>query len=108
MYSTLDSLTEPHKLTSVMQCIVPVARPLVQGLRYGYPEGPTHVIPLLMYTLPGIDANDFKKLFVTFQFISMFVTLVPIIDSSKASEHYTDLTEVSLSIVYVYFYFYHL
>lgn len=96
MYSTLDSVTEPHKLTSVMQCVVAVARPMVQGARSGYPEGPTHVIPLLMSTLPGIDPNDFRKCFVTFQFISIFVTLIPIVDSSKASEYWNDLTEVSL------------
>ncbi|KAL0269474.1 UNVERIFIED_CONTAM: hypothetical protein PYX00_007188 [Menopon gallinae] len=93
LYSTLDSVTEPHKLTSVMQCIVAVARPMVEGAKKGYPEGPTHVIPMLMLTLPGIDANDFRKCVVTFQFISIFVSLVPIIDSSKASEYYNNLTE---------------
>ncbi|KAK6639500.1 hypothetical protein RUM43_007773 [Polyplax serrata] len=92
-YSTLDSLTEPHKLTSVMHCVAMVARPLVQGPKYGYPEGPTHVIPLLLSTLPGIDANDFKKCFVTIQFILVLVTLVPLVDSSKAMDHWSDLTE---------------
>ena len=29
-----------------------------------YPEGPTHVIPLLQLALPGIDPNDFKKTLV--------------------------------------------
>lgn len=33
MYSTLDSLTEPHKLTAAMICMVAVARPMVQGSR---------------------------------------------------------------------------
>lgn len=33
MYSTLDSLTEPHKLTASMICMVAVARPMVQGSR---------------------------------------------------------------------------
>jgi len=31
MYSTFDSLTEPHKLTASMICMVAVARPMVQG-----------------------------------------------------------------------------
>lgn len=98
-YSTLDSLTEPHKLTSVLHCLAMVARPLVQGPYHGYPEGPTHVIPLLMATLPGIDANDFKKSFVTIQFILVLVTLVPLVDSSKASEYWSDLTDVSFSYI---------
>lgn len=33
MYSTFDSLTEPHKLTASMICMVAVARPMVQGPR---------------------------------------------------------------------------
>lgn len=92
MYCTLEVVTEPHKLTAAMQCVAAVARPMVQG--GAYREGPTHVIPLLMSTLPGIDPNDIKKCFVTFQFISIFVTLVPIVDCSSASEYWKDLTEV--------------
>lgn len=91
MYCTLEALTEPHKLTAAMQCVAAVARPMVQG--GAYREGPTHVIPLLMSSLPGIDPNDIKKCFVTFQFISIFVTLVPIVDCSSASEYWKDLTE---------------
>lgn len=33
MYSTLDSLTEPHKLTASMLALAAVARPMVQGSR---------------------------------------------------------------------------
>lgn len=33
MQSTFDSLTEPHKLTASMICMVAVARPMVQGPR---------------------------------------------------------------------------
>ncbi|XP_012271997.1 proteasome activator complex subunit 4 isoform X2 [Orussus abietinus] len=89
MYSTLDSLTEPHKLTAVMICMVAVARPMVQGSRnvnkgYTYPEGPSHVLPLLFSSLPGIDPNDARKCFVTFRLISVYATLVPIMDSSKS------------------------
>lgn len=91
----MEVLTEPHKLTAAMQCVAAVARPMVHGGTYR--EGPTHVIPLLMSTLPGIDPNDIKKCFVTFQFISIFVTLVPIVDCSSASEYWKDLTEVLLN-----------
>lgn len=33
LYSVLDSLTEPHKLTASMNCVVSVARPMLQGPR---------------------------------------------------------------------------
>nr|CAD7425108.1 unnamed protein product [Timema monikensis] len=93
MYANLETLTEPHKLTAAMQCVVAVARPMVQGKTNGYKEGPTHVIPLLLATLPGIDPNDIRKCFVTLQFISTFATMIPFVDSSTASEHWKDLTE---------------
>ena len=32
--------------------------------------------------LPGIDPNDIRKAAITFQFISTFCTLVPIVESS--------------------------
>nr|CAD7196726.1 unnamed protein product [Timema douglasi] len=93
MYANLETLTEPHKLTAAMQCVVAVARPMVQGKTNGYKEGPTHVIPLLLATLPGIDPNDIRKCFVTLQFISTFATMIPFVDSSTASENWKDLTE---------------
>lgn len=93
VYATLDSLTEPHKLTASMQCLVAVARPMLQGPKNGYADGPTHVIPLLLALLPGIDPNDIRKCFVTFQFISTFVSMIPIVDTSSASDYWSDLSE---------------
>lgn len=63
LYSALDTVTEPHRLTATLQCIVSVIRPLVRGGK-DYPEGPTHVIPLLMACLPAIDPNDIRKTLV--------------------------------------------
>ncbi|XP_012226473.1 proteasome activator complex subunit 4B-like [Linepithema humile] len=95
MYSTFDSLTEPHKLTASMISMAVVARPLVQGSRninedYTYPEGPAHVLPLLFSSLPGIDPNDNGKCFATFRFISVFVTLIPVVDSSRSTAVMTE------------------
>uniref|UniRef100_A0A6B2EKU9 Proteasome activator complex subunit 4 n=1 Tax=Phlebotomus kandelakii TaxID=1109342 RepID=A0A6B2EKU9_9DIPT len=92
VYTTLDSLTEPHKLTAALQCFVSVARPLVSG-QNGYTEGRVHVIPILLATLPGIDPNDFKKTSVVLQFLTSFALMVPIVDCSKASLYYDDLTD---------------
>uniref|UniRef100_A0A6P7GVF6 Proteasome activator complex subunit 4B-like n=1 Tax=Diabrotica virgifera virgifera TaxID=50390 RepID=A0A6P7GVF6_DIAVI len=92
LYSSMNSLTEPHKLTSSMMAVIACGRYMVQGSRNNYPEGPTHIIPLLMELLPGIDPNDVRKSYVTFNFIVHFVNMIPLIDSSSAS-NYHDLTE---------------
>ena len=63
-----------------------------------YPEGPKHVLPLLQATLPAIDSNDVRKCVVAFQFISTFVTLVPIVDCSSAVETRTDLTPIEYDL----------
>lgn len=43
--------------------MIGVARSLVSGGQR-YPEGPTHMLPLLMRALPGVDPNDFSKCMV--------------------------------------------
>jgi proteasome activator subunit 4 len=91
----LDTITEPHKLTVSMMCVVAVARPMLEK-KGEYKDGATHVLPLLMSILPGIDPNDSLKCFVSFQFISTFATMVPLVDSSRAYEHWKDLTEVCI------------
>lgn len=97
VYLTLDSLTEPHKMTASLQCLVSIARAMVSG-HNGYTTGKTHVIPILYATLPGIDPNDFKKTSVTLQFLTSFALLVPIIDCSRAGQYYNDLTDEELLI----------
>ncbi|XP_054654643.1 proteasome activator complex subunit 4A [Dunckerocampus dactyliophorus] len=92
-YPALETLTEPHQLTATLSCMIGVARSLVSGGKY-FPEGPTHMLPLLMRALPGVDPNDFSKCMITFQFIATFVTLVPLVDCSSALHERTDLTEV--------------
>uniref|UniRef100_A0A3Q0SVQ3 Proteasome activator subunit 4 n=1 Tax=Amphilophus citrinellus TaxID=61819 RepID=A0A3Q0SVQ3_AMPCI len=92
-YPALETLTEPHQLTATLSCMIGVARSLVSGGQR-YPEGPTHMLPLLMRALPGVDPNDFSKCMITFQFIATFVTLVPLVDCSSALHERVDLTEV--------------
>uniref|UniRef100_A0A8C9TIB6 Proteasome activator subunit 4 n=1 Tax=Scleropages formosus TaxID=113540 RepID=A0A8C9TIB6_SCLFO len=92
-YPAMETLTEPHQLTATLSCMIGVARSLVSG-GSRYPEGPTHMMPLLMRALPGVDPNDFSKCMITFQFIATFSTLVPLIDCSSAVHERNDLTEV--------------
>ncbi|XP_036402211.1 proteasome activator complex subunit 4A [Megalops cyprinoides] len=92
-YPAMETLTEPHQLTATLSCMIGVARSLVSG-GHRFPEGPTHMLPLLMRALPGVDPNDFSKCMITFQFIATFSTLVPLVDCSSAVHERDDLTEV--------------
>lgn len=79
-----------------MSAVAAIARSLLRGPDAGYPEGPTHVAPLLMAVLPGLDPNDIKKTLVSLHFILIFSWLVPFIDCSSAHEYWPDLTEEEL------------
>lgn len=92
VFTTLDSITEPHKFTASLQCLASVSGVLVSGRR-GTESSKTQVIPLLMAVLPGIDSNDFKKTTLTLQYIIAQSILIPFVDCSKASLYYDDLTE---------------
>lgn len=92
MYPAMETLIEPHRLIACMICIVSVVRPMLASTKH-YPEGQSHVLPLLNLALPGIDPNDFRKTLVTLQMISNFVALVPIVDSSDAVHSVPGLTE---------------
>uniref|UniRef100_A0A672KRB5 Proteasome activator subunit 4 n=1 Tax=Sinocyclocheilus grahami TaxID=75366 RepID=A0A672KRB5_SINGR len=92
-YPAMETLTEPHQLTATLSCMIGVARSLVAGGQR-FPEGPTHMLPLLMRALPGVDPNDFSKCMITFQFLATFVTLVPLVDCSAAVQTRNDLTQV--------------
>ncbi|XP_035261773.1 proteasome activator complex subunit 4B isoform X1 [Anguilla anguilla] len=92
-YLAMETLTEPHQLTATLSCMIGMARSLARGGRQ-FPEGPTHVLPLLMRALPGVDPNDFSKCMITFQFIATFTTLVPLVDCSAALHERDNLTEM--------------
>ena len=60
----METLIEPHRLIACMSCVVSVARSMLKAGKW-FPEGPSHVLPLLNLALPGIDPNDFKKSLVS-------------------------------------------
>lgn len=85
-YPALETLTEPHQLTATLSCMIGVARSLVSGGER-FPEGPTHMLPLLIRALPGVDPNDFSKCMVLFTSDSClnvwFFYVFPLIWSSE-------------------------
>ncbi|XP_061787911.1 proteasome activator complex subunit 4B-like [Nerophis lumbriciformis] len=98
-YAAMETLTEPHTLTATLSCMIGMARSLVAPSDR-YPEGRLHVLPLLMGSLPGVDPNDFSKCMITFQFITTFTTLVPLVDCSSAPSRHTDLSEVEKDLCF--------
>ena len=66
-YPALETLTEPHRLIACLNCTVGVARVMLSSHTH-YPEGRTHVLPLLNLSLPGIDPNDIRKCLVSGKF----------------------------------------
>jgi len=96
-YPALQTLTEPHRLSACLQCVVAVSRCMLSNPHW-YPEGRSHVIPLLTFSLPGIDPNDIKKSLMTFHLISSFSSLVPIVDCSSATPHVKDITEEEIEL----------
>lgn len=92
VFTTIDSITEPHKYTSSLQSLASVANVMVSGKR-GSEMAKTQVIPLLFAVLPGIDSNDFRKTSITLQYIITQSILIPFVDCSKASLYHDNLTE---------------
>ncbi|KAM9425985.1 proteasome activator complex subunit 4B [Pholidichthys leucotaenia] len=98
-YAAMETLIEPHTLTATLSCMIGMARSLVSPNNH-YPEGHLHVIPLLMGSLPGVDPNDLSKCMITFQFITTFTMLVPLVDCSTAPSQHTDLTEIEKDLCF--------
>ncbi|XP_077359602.1 proteasome activator complex subunit 4B-like [Festucalex cinctus] len=98
-YAAMETLTEPHTLTATLSCMIGMARSLVAPSEH-YPEGRLHVLPLLMGSLPGVDPNDFSKCMITFQFITTFTTLVPLVDCSAAPCRHGNLSEIERELCF--------
>jgi proteasome activator subunit 4 len=93
LFSSIDSMSEPHRFTSIMTCLASIARQIVRQTPDFF-QGQIYVLPLLTAALPGIDANDFKKTAVTFQFLNAMLMLITCVDCSSALNTRNDLTEV--------------
>ena len=97
LFSSVDSMTEPHRFTSIITCLAGMTRQIVQQTPR-FSQGQTYVLPLLMAVLPGIDSNDFKKTAVTFQFLNAILMLITCVDCSSAVNTRNDLTEVRYNL----------
>ncbi|CAF2908164.1 unnamed protein product, partial [Rotaria sp. Silwood2] len=97
LFSSINSMTEPHRFTSIVTCLADMARQIVRQTPE-FSQGQTYVLPLLMAVLPGIDSNDYKKTAVTFQFLNAILMLVTCVDCSSAVHTRDDLTEIEKEV----------
>ncbi|CAF1412458.1 unnamed protein product, partial [Adineta steineri] len=96
-FLAIDSMTEPHRFTSIITCLTHIARQIVQQTP-SYSQGQIYVLPLLISVLPGIDLNDFKKTSVTLELLDIILMQITCIDCSSAVNIRTDLTEIEREV----------
>jgi proteasome activator subunit 4 len=85
MYAAFETLTEPHQLFATLQCVAVVGRPLLRDAE-NFPEGKSHLFPLLTLAIPGFDPNDYKKTLASAMLLSELITMVPLIDCSRTAD----------------------
>jgi proteasome activator subunit 4 len=89
VFETVDSSTEPHKYTAVLQVLPYISHLMATG---SHTVSKTQIIPLLFAVLPGIDLNDNRKTILTLQYVMLQSISITFVDCSKASL-YHELTE---------------
>jgi hypothetical protein len=97
LFSSIDSITEPHRFTSIIACLAGMTRQIVRQTA-NFSQGQTYILPLLMRVLPGIDSNDYRKTTVTFQFLNHILKLITCVDCSSAVQTRVDLSDVSANV----------
>lgn len=91
LYGSYETLTEPHRLLASINCMASVVPAMVRPCKY-FPEGPSHVVPLLLNSLPGLDSNDMRKCVAVFRFIATIAAHVRMRDYSYLVDERADLT----------------
>ncbi|CAF1560656.1 unnamed protein product [Rotaria magnacalcarata] len=97
LFSSIDNMIEPHRFTSIIGCLAGMPRQIVRQTP-DFSQGQTFVLPLLISVLPGIDANDFKKTSITFQFLNAILMLITCVDCSSAVHTRNDLSEIEKEV----------
>jgi proteasome activator subunit 4 len=97
---SLESLVEPHRYTSILSCLVSVARELATFNPNNLVQTQIHVIPLLCAVLPGLDTNDSHKCILTMQFISNVLNCLIVCDCSPAPNYRFDLTDIEKELCF--------
>lgn len=93
VYESAQSVIEPHRYTSILSCLVSVAREFVKYNRFHENQTQLHVMPLLEAVLPGLDPNDASKCCLTLQFLQNVFDAIVVCNCQPAVNYRSDLTE---------------
>jgi proteasome activator subunit 4 len=97
---SIESLIEPHRYTSILGCLVMVARELAMfnsNLKY---QTQLHIIPLMSAVLPGLDPNDSNKSILTLQFLHNVISCVLLCDCTPALDIRNDLSDHERELIF--------
>lgn len=97
---SVESLTEPYRYTSILGCLVSVARELATFNSNHKVQTQLHIIPLMSAVLPGLDPNDSNKSILTLQFLHNVLSCIVVCDCSPALEVRSDLTEHERELIF--------
>jgi proteasome activator subunit 4 len=81
IYPSMQGLVEVHRTTSSLRSLQVLARTLIRTKGYR-----CHITALLGLALPGIDANDLEKSFITLSFFTTVCYNIPFEDLSKGKD----------------------
>lgn len=100
MYESVQSLTEPHRYTSMLACLVKVSRELITYNPAHLEQTQLHLIPLLHAVLPGLDPNDTNKTLLTLNFYTSTLGCMAVVDCTPALTIRNDLTDHEKELIY--------
>jgi proteasome activator subunit 4 len=93
VYKSFQVLTEPHRYTSMLACMVSVPREMVSFNANFASQVQLEIIPLMISVLPGFDVNDANKFVLTLQFLTNILGYIVVCDCSPAIVIREDLSE---------------
>lgn len=91
LYGSYETLTEPHRLLASINCMASVVPAMVRPCKF-FTEGPSHVVPLLLNSLPGIDSNDMRKCIAVFRFVATLAAHIRMKNYSYLVDERPDLS----------------
>lgn len=101
IYVSLESLTEPHRYTSILSVVVAVSREIATYNRFHKDtQTQMHVIALMTAVLPGLDPNDANKCLLTLHYLYNTISCIVLCDCSPAINYRNDLTETERELCF--------
>lgn len=91
LYGSYETLVEPHRLQASINCMASVV-PAMLRPSANFTEGPSHVVPLLLNSLPGIDSNDMRKTIAVLRFVATLASQIRLRDYSYLVDERPDMT----------------